>query len=90
MQVSATLIAAQQAAREAQARFQATQAPAKASGSAFVAQPRLDRSRRFRSRLPLKQTAPAQDSAPRAYRRLPLRPASSSDAARPSDIKVCR
>jgi hypothetical protein len=66
MQVSATLIAAQQAAREAQARFQANHvAPSKTNGADFAAA--LDE--QGFALLPLKQTAspaaaPAPDAAP--------------------------
>ncbi len=65
MQVNATLIAAQQAAREAQARFQAnnvapTQTSAKAGGTNFAAA--LQQEQGF-APLPLKQTA-APTAAP--------------------------
>jgi hypothetical protein len=66
MQVSATLIAAQQAAREAQARFQANHvAPPKTGGADFAAA----MGEQGFAPLPLKQTAPpaaapAPDAAP--------------------------
>jgi hypothetical protein len=62
MQVSATLIAAQQAAREARARLQVPQAPAQTAQAGFAAA--LDKTAPAGagfSALPLKQTAaPAQ------------------------------
>ena len=66
MQVSATLIAAQQAAREARARLQVPQAPQQAaqspSGTNFAAA--LEKTTGF-SALPLKQVAaPAAPQAP--------------------------
>jgi hypothetical protein len=67
MQVSATLIAAQQAAREAQARFQANHvAPSKPGGADFA----VALGEQGFAPLPLKQTAspaaaaPAPDAAP--------------------------
>ena len=62
MQVSATLIAAQQAAREAQARFQA-QHVAKPQTSSFASA--LDGADAF-APLPLKQTVPAEPASPAA------------------------
>ena len=58
MQVSATLIAAQQAAREARARLQVPQPPQAKPNFAAA----LGKSEGF-SALPLKQTAPAASSA---------------------------
>jgi hypothetical protein len=58
MQVSATLIAAQQAAREARARLQVPQLPQAKPNFAAA----LEKSEGF-SALPLKQTAPAAPSA---------------------------
>ena len=64
MQVSATLIAAQQAAREAQARFQAQHvAPAQTASVSFAAA--LGAQDEF-APLPLKQTAGTQTPAPAA------------------------
>jgi hypothetical protein len=65
MQVSATLIAAQQAAREARARLAMPQAPAPASQPAFAAA--LEKTAGPQagfSSLPLKQVAPPQPAAP--------------------------
>ena len=62
MQVSATLIAAQQAAREAQARFQAQHVAAPQTHAASFASA-LDGADAF-APLPLKQTARAQEPAP--------------------------
>jgi hypothetical protein len=59
MQVSATLIAAQQAAREARARLQVPQPPQAKPNFAAA----LEKSEGF-SALPLKQTAPAAPSVP--------------------------
>ena len=73
MQVSATLIAAQQAAREAQARFQANhvatanKGPAQAGFSAA-----LEKTGNF-SALPLKQTAAAPSATPQAATAQPQR-----------------
>jgi hypothetical protein len=70
MQVSATLIAAQQAAREAQARFQQTHAPILQAGfaSALTEAGKMAETGKTDSfsALPLKQTAPqaATPSAP--------------------------
>lgn len=62
MQVSSTLIAAQQAAREAQARFQAQHFPqARAPEAGFSAA--LEKTAGF-SPLPLKQTAAPASAAP--------------------------
>ena len=61
MQVSATLIAAQQAAREARARLQAPQASQETFKSNFAAA--LEKTSGF-SPLPLKQIAPAAPQAP--------------------------
>jgi hypothetical protein len=58
MQVSATLIAAQQAAREARARLQVPQPPQAKPNFAAA----LEKSEGF-SALPLKQTVPAASSA---------------------------
>jgi hypothetical protein len=65
MQVSATLIAAQQAAREAQARFQAVhvQPPQTSASTSFAAA--LGAPDEF-SPLPLRQTAKAEAPAPAA------------------------
>jgi hypothetical protein len=63
MQVSATLIAAQQAAREAQARFQQTHAPT-LQASFASALTETGKTEGF-SALPLKQTAP-QAASPSA------------------------
>jgi hypothetical protein len=80
MQVSATLIAAQQAAREAQSRFQATHvAAANKAPAGFSAA--LEKTENF-SPLPLKQTAPAPQPAP---------PAAAPQTTRPGallDIRV--
>jgi hypothetical protein len=73
MQVSATLIAAQQAAREARARLQMPQAPQQASGPNFAAA--LEKTSGVNggfSALPLKQTAP------------PTAPATQPQAAAPA------
>ena len=70
MQVSATLIAAQQAAREAQARFQQTHAPTLQGASFAFALDETGKAEGF-SPLPLKQTAPQAAS-----------PAAPQDAAR--------
>jgi hypothetical protein len=70
MQVSATLIAAQQAAREARARLQVPQAPAQtaqAAKTSFAAA--LDKTTGATdtfSALPLKQTAAPAQAAPTA------------------------
>jgi hypothetical protein len=61
MQVSATLIAAQQAAREARARLAVPQAPAQASFAAAL-EKTTGASQGF-SALPLKQTAAPQATA---------------------------
>jgi hypothetical protein len=58
MQVSATLIAAQQAAREARARLQVPQSPQVKPNFAAA----LEKNEGF-SALPLKQTVPAASSA---------------------------
>jgi hypothetical protein len=65
MQVSATLIAAQQAAREARARLQMPQAaPQPASKPNFAAAlEKTGGAREAFSALPLKQTAPAAPAA---------------------------
>jgi hypothetical protein len=79
MQVSATLIAAQQAAREAQAKFHATHIAA--PQPAFAAA--LEKTESFSS-LPLKQIAPQPAPAPQA-------PAAPNPAARLGtmvDIKI--
>ena len=60
MQVSATLIAAQQAAREARARLQMPAAPAQPQFAAA-----LEKTQGF-APLPLKQTAPAAPTAAQA------------------------
>ena len=79
MQVSATLIAAQQAAREAQVRFQATHVaqPNKAPAGFSAA---LEKTDNF-SPLPLKQTAPAPapQSAPPAAAPQGMRPGALLD-----------
>jgi hypothetical protein len=62
MQVSATLIAAQQAAREARARLQLPQVSAPEAPKANFAAA-LEKTSGF-SALPLKQTAPARPQAP--------------------------
>jgi len=67
MQVSATLIAAQQAAREARARLQVPQAPQQASKSNFAAA--LEKTTGF-SALPLKQMA--APVAPQAQPQTPV------------------
>ena len=64
MQVSSTLIAAQQAAREAQARFHAEHvAPAKAGFSATLENMAGNSAEKF-SPLPLKQVGSVPTSAP--------------------------
>lgn len=65
MQVSATLIAAQQAAREAQARFQAVHVQPPQAGNAASFAKALDEPDVF-APLPLKQTAKAEAPAPAA------------------------
>ena len=67
MQVSATLIAAQQAAREARARLQVPQAPQQASQANFAAA--LEKTTGF-SPLPLKQMA--APVAPQAQPQTPV------------------
>jgi hypothetical protein len=62
MQVSATLIAAQQAAREARARLQVPQPPQEAAKPNFAAA--LEKTSGGFSPLPLKQTAAAPSAAP--------------------------
>jgi hypothetical protein len=62
MQVSATLIAAQQAAREAQARFHATHVSPPPAQSKTQFSAALEKTDGF-SALPLKQTAAAPQSA---------------------------
>ncbi len=65
MQVSATLIAAQQAAREARARLQVPQAPAQSTGQANFAAA-LEKTTGVQdgfSPLPLKQTAASPSAA---------------------------
>jgi hypothetical protein len=64
MQVSATLIAAQQAAREARARLQVPQAPQQANFAAAL-EKTTGVAQTF-SALPLKQTAAPQVSQPAA------------------------
>lgn len=67
MQVSATLIAAQQAAREARARLQVPQAPAQTAQTGFAAA--LTKTTGVSdgfSALPLKQTAAPAQAAPMA------------------------
>ena len=61
MQVSATLIAAQQAAREARIRLQVPQAPQETSKANFAAA--LEKTSGF-SALPLRQTAAQPAAAP--------------------------
>ena len=61
MQVSATLIAAQQAAREARARMQMPQAPAQANFAAALE--KTSGVAQSFAPLPLKQTAPAAEAA---------------------------
>jgi hypothetical protein len=80
MQVNATLIAAQQAAREAQARFQAVHVPAKPEAN-FAAALEKD----LFEPLPLKQNAPPQTAAAASAT------ANPSPASRPGsllDIKI--
>ena len=81
MQVNATLIAAQQAAREAQARFQAVHAPPKAAAAAPAAARPADFAAALEKDLfeplPLKQNA-APQAAPQA-----LSTANPSPASRP-------
>jgi len=67
MQVSATLIAAQQAAREARARLQLPQVPAQAPQQAASFAAALEKSSGTSggfSPLPLRQTAAPQGAAP--------------------------
>ena len=71
MQVSSTLIAAQQAAREAQARFHAEHvAPAKTGFSAALDSTAGNSAEKF-SPLPLKQVAPVPAAVPRCIPRQP-------------------
>ncbi|HET7086864.1 MAG TPA: hypothetical protein VFI23_19000 [Rhizomicrobium sp.] len=70
MQVSATLIAAQQAAREARARLQVPQAPQQAAQANFTAA--LEKSTGF-SALPLKQVAAPATPAAQPQTAVPAR-----------------
>ena len=83
MQVSSTLIAAQQAAREAQAKFHAEHvAPSKAGFSAALESAAGNSAEKF-SPLPLKQVAPVPTPVPTA-----LPPQPSARLGTMLDIKV--
>ena len=70
MQVSATLIAAQQAAREARARLQVPQPP---QANFAAALQKTSGVKEDFSALPLKQTAPGSSAAPQPQTAAPAR-----------------
>jgi hypothetical protein len=78
MQVSSTLIAAQQAAREAQERFRAAHIAQPQGNFAATLEKTEGGTGKF-SALPLKQLAPAPQSAPAAPRQSGMAPGSLLD-----------